>query len=664
MNNVRTRKVASRRWIGTAVMVLLFASAALHAQILKDKKTPSPQQAGSHQAPAQAPARPAPTQAPARQAPTQAPVRQAPTQAPVRQTPTQAPTQAPVRQTPSQPTPNTGQTGRQSGGQTTPPNTGQFGRQNTGQTASPNTGQPGRQNTGQTASPNTGQFGRQNTGQTNTGQQGRQNGGQTGGQNTGQQFGRQSGGQSGGQNTGQQFGRQGGGQSGSQNTGQQFGRPNGGQTGGRQSGQNGPGQTIRTSNGGMVNRDQSGRVREVRTPGGAVITHAPNGARRVEVSRGNQRFVSSAGGRGGYAERPMTGRGQGYVQRTYYSHGQAYARIYRPVTFRGVALNIYTPVRFYRPGFYAYAYSPWITPVSYSWGWGGSPWFGFYGGYFSPYRVYAGPAFWLTDYLFAMTLQEAYQERLDAGLQGSAYAAGPVGLTPDVKQAVADEVHRQLDLERMQGQSNAADMAPIFADNIPHVFVVSSSLMVDDRGPGCAVSEGDVLQLRPGSSNGAVADTVVLASKFGDCRRGALVSVQLQDLQEMQNHMQATVDQGLAELQSRQGRGGLPALPAAVAAPPVDSPIAAAVQPDANVATELSQAAQEADRGEQDVVSQSAAAAGNAAGPVTISLGQSMADVESMNGKPDKIIDLGAKKIYMYKDLKITFTDGKVSDVQ
>ena len=30
----------------------------------------------------------------------------------------------------------------------------------------------------------------------------------------------------------------------------------------------------------------------------------------------------------------------------------------------------------------------------------------------------------------------------------------------------------------------------------------------------------------------------------------------------------------------------------------------------------------------------------------------------------DKIIDLGAKKTYVYKDLKITFTDGKVSDVQ
>jgi len=420
----------------------------------------------------------------------------------------------------------------------------------------------------------------------------------------------------------------------------------------------------------MVNRDQAGRVREVRTAGGAVITHRPDGMRRVEVTRpGNRVIVAGEHGRGGYAQRPLMVHNQAYVQRTYYSHGQAYARVYRPVTFRGVVLNVYTPMRFYRPAFYTYAYSPWVRPVAYSWGWGGSPWFGYYGGYFSPYREYAGPAFWLTDYLFAMTLQEAYQERLDAGLQGASFAAGGqvVGLTPDVKQAVSDEVHRQLDLERMQGQTASApgDISPIFSDSIPHVFVVSNALMVDDRGPGCPVTEGDVLQLRPGSSNGAAADVVVLASKGQDCRRGSVVSVQLQDLQEMQNHMLATIDQGLTELQSRQGKGGLPPLPAAAAAPPVNSPIAAEVTPDANVASELSQAAQEADQGEQDVVSQSAQAdVSPAAGPVTISLGQSMADVESINGRPDKIIDLGAKKIYVYKDLKITFTDGRVSDVQ
>jgi hypothetical protein len=360
-------------------------------------------------------------------------------------------------------------------------------------------------------------------------------------------------------------------------------------------------------------------------------------------------------------------RNREFVQRTYYSRGRAYARVYRPVTYRGVVLNMYTPTRYYRPAFYSYAYSPWGRPIAYNWGWGSRPWYGYYGGYFSPYREYAGPAFWLTDYLFAMTLEQAYQDRIDAGLPSSSYAGGQAPLTPDVKQAVSDEVRRQLDLERIEGQNaGAGDMSPIFADNIPHVFVVSSSLMVDDRGAGCPVSEGDVLQLRPGSSNGESADVVVLASKGGDCRRGGVVAVQLDDLQEMQNHMRETIDQGLTELQTRQGQGGLPPLPAAAAGAPVDAPFAADVRPDTNVASELDQVAQEADTGEQAVVTQSAEAEASpaAAGPVTISLGQTMSDVEAISGKPDKVIDLGAKKIYVYKDLKITFTDGRVSDVQ
>jgi hypothetical protein len=336
----------------------------------------------------------------------------------------------------------------------------------------------------------------------------------------------------------------------------------------------------------MVHRDQGGGVREVHTPGGAVITHRPDGVRRVEVVRpGNRRIVTSEHGRGGYAQRPLMVRNREYVQRTYYSHGVSYARVYRPVSFRGMVLDVYTPTRYYRPAFYVYAYSPWTRSIAYNWGWAGSPWYSYYGDYFSPYREYGSPTLWLTDYLFAMTLQEAYQERMDANLQGGGYASGgPAGLTPDVKQAVADEVHRQLDLERIEGQSTTAntaygDMPTMFSDNVPHVFVVASSLMVDDRGPGCALTDGDVLQLTRGPSDGDTANVAVLASKGQDCRRGSVVSVQLQDLQEMQNHMRETIDQGLTELQSNQGKGGLPALPPAAAGAAVDAPFAAELRP-------------------------------------------------------------------------------------
>ena len=50
--------------------------------------------------------------------------------------------------------------------------------------------------------------------------------------------------------------------------------------------------------------------------------------------------------------------------------------------------------------------------------------------------------------------------------------------------------------------------------------------------------------------------------------------------------------------------------------------------------------------------------------PVKIGLGQTTDQVVAGLGQPDKVVDLGSKKIYIYKDLKITFVDGRVSDVQ
>lgn len=48
----------------------------------------------------------------------------------------------------------------------------------------------------------------------------------------------------------------------------------------------------------------------------------------------------------------------------------------------------------------------------------------------------------------------------------------------------------------------------------------------------------------------------------------------------------------------------------------------------------------------------------------TVELGQTPEQVENIMGRPEKIVNLGPKKIYVFKDMKIVFTDGKVSDVQ
>jgi hypothetical protein len=50
--------------------------------------------------------------------------------------------------------------------------------------------------------------------------------------------------------------------------------------------------------------------------------------------------------------------------------------------------------------------------------------------------------------------------------------------------------------------------------------------------------------------------------------------------------------------------------------------------------------------------------------PAQIEKGQSPEQVKAALGQPDKIVNLGAKQIFVYKDIKVTFINGKVADVQ
>jgi hypothetical protein len=52
------------------------------------------------------------------------------------------------------------------------------------------------------------------------------------------------------------------------------------------------------------------------------------------------------------------------------------------------------------------------------------------------------------------------------------------------------------------------------------------------------------------------------------------------------------------------------------------------------------------------------------AAPKKIALGQTLDEVKANFGDPEQILDLGTKVIYKYKDLKVTFLKGKVTDVE
>jgi len=108
------------------------------------------------------------------------------------------------------------------------------------------------------------------------------------------------------------------------------------------------------------------------------------------------------------------------------------------------------------------------------------------------------------------------------------------------------------------------------------------------------------------------ADLVVLSSKGGqECQKQATVSVALSDLQEMQNHMRETIDQGLQELQAKQGKGGLPVAPPAAQQKPVAAQYASiAPPPDPNAAAEIQQQAQQGDQAETEVTAEAGAGGG------------------------------------------------------
>jgi len=150
----------------------------------------------------------------------------------------------------------------------------------------------------------------------------------------------------------------------------------------------------------------------------------------------------------------------------------------------------------------------------------------------------------------------------------------------------------------------------MLSDGHKHVFVVGSALDVTDSNQAeCALSDGDVLALMgPPPPDATAADLVVLASKGGnECAKTSTVTVQVADLQEMQNHMRELIDQGLQELQSKQGKGGIPEAPPSAQGQPAPAQYAEIAPPaDPNAGTEIQQQTQQADQAETDVTTATA----------------------------------------------------------
>jgi hypothetical protein len=276
----------------------------------------------------------------------------------------------------------------------------------------------------------------------------------------------------------------------------------------------------------------------------------------------------------GYIEHPIAGR-PGYVARTYVASGRSFVRVYRAYSFRGFAYYGFLPAVYYRPAFYAWVFNPWPAPVYFAWGWNAAPWYGYYGFYFTPAPIYPTPALWLTDYLLAENLKQAYENQQQSGELPLPPPEGQaVALSPEVKQAIAEEVRQQLvaeqaaaagDAAKDPSQTGSAEAVPPALDPTQRIFVVSTNLALQSAGGQvCALTPGDII-LRNADTIGldGKVGVSVLSSKPGDCAINASSVIDVATLQEMHNQFREQIDSGLSILAANQGKGGLPKGPGA-----------------------------------------------------------------------------------------------------
>src|SRR3984957_16336461 len=350
-----------------------------------------------------------------------------------------------------------------------------------------------------------------------------------------------------------------------------------------------PGRQVSLRGGGTANIRPNGQIRSINR-NGMHIEHGLNGSRRIESTHNGARIVTT-GRNSGYVQRAYVTRGgRTYVSRTVVVNHVTYTHVYRSYPYHGHYYYGYHPGYYYRPAYYGWAYNPWPAPVYYGWGWGGAPWYGYYGGYFAPYPVYPSAAFWLTDYLIAANLQAAYAARAEAEAAAgeadnsvppadqvastarpSAAPSGQGALSPEVKQAIAEQVKAQIAASQAEagksgsaggGQQASSGEVPPALDPARRTFVVSDDLAVEADGEECALTQGDVItRLTDTPDEDQKVNVSVASSKKADCATGKTVAVAVDDLQEMQNHFQEQIDEGMKTLASKQGTSGLPKAP-------------------------------------------------------------------------------------------------------
>ncbi len=359
-------------------------------------------------------------------------------------------------------------------------------------------------------------------------------------------------------------------------------------------------------------------VSRVQLPGGGLRTtqRLPGGSRVIET-RHNVAGVgvvrTTTFGRRVMVERPVFGH-PCCIRRSYLVGNRSYAVVYRGYRYRGVVYYRPVPAYVYSPAFYGWTVQPWASPAAYSWGWAAEPWYTAYSSAFTPYPVYPSLAAWMTDYVIATNLQQAYDAGRAEGLNESQEAPPPI--TSEMKEQIASQVEDHLKNQQQQADAAEAASKPNAQiaevtdspDDVPealrpgHVlFRVVTPINVNADGQDCVLNTDDWVTRTSDLGQDGTVNVQVKASRSSDCQQGSNTKIALNDLMVMEGDFEQQVRTGVQYASQNMGKNGLPQGPNAGAAQiPLGTTVA-----DANLEATLKQQQHDADNDEKQAVASS-----------------------------------------------------------
>jgi hypothetical protein len=205
---------------------------------------------------------------------------------------------------------------------------------------------------------------------------------------------------------------------------------------------------------------------------------------------------------------------------------------------------------------------------------------------------------------FAVNFYGLWIESAPSDVQASASGGDPnknsAGITPEAKAAISEEV--KLDLQSEQVASTSVPPAsdvPAALDPKQRTFIVSSALSEHSTdGASCSLSAGDIVtRVTDTPDTNQKVTALVTGSQKNDCASGSMLSISLQELQDMHNDFAQKLDAGLQKLADNEGKNGIPAGPAAGRRANPDGQ----AQPDMTASSDLQQQQKDADSAEKEV---------------------------------------------------------------